>query len=246
MILEVREITKSFGRFMAVGDVSFCVNRGEISSIIGPNGAGKTTLFNLITGHLKPDRGRVLFNGEEITGLNPSEISRKRISRSFQRSNIFPFLTVFENIQLSILANKGKTKKLFTPAKGMVRQETMNILEEIGLADRSMDISGSLSYGEQKLLELGIALGNDPVLLLLDEPTAGMSPAETGPTMNRILKLARERDVTLVFIEHDIKTVFSVSEIIRVLHYGAFIAEGRPEDIRKNAEVQRIYLGEQK
>jgi branched-chain amino acid transport system ATP-binding protein len=245
LILQVEGLRKSFGQFMVIMDVSFSIKKGELSSIIGPNGAGKTTLFNLITGHLKPDKGRIIFNGEEITGLSPFQICRKKVSRSFQKSNIFPFLSVFDNIQLSILANQGKTMKLFTSARGMAKQETIAIMEEIGLSERGSDLAGNLSYGDQKLLELGIALGNDPVLLLLDEPTAGMSPAETTRTMNRIVKLTRERDMTLIFIEHDIKTVFSVSETIRVLHYGTFIAEGQPESIKNNSKVQEIYLGEQ-
>jgi branched-chain amino acid transport system ATP-binding protein len=186
----------------------------------------------------------VIFAGKEITGMTPSQICRKRISRSFQRSNIFPFLTVFDNIQLATLAKQGRTMNLFTPARRMARQETMAILEEIGLANRALNLGGDLSYGDQKLLELGIALATDPVLLLLDEPTAGMSPAETTRTMNRIVKLTKERGLTLIFIEHDIHTVFSISETIRVLHYGTLIAEGPPEDIKKNGEVQRIYLGE--
>ncbi|HXX32969.1 MAG TPA: ABC transporter ATP-binding protein [Thermodesulfobacteriota bacterium] len=246
MILRVEGLSKSFGGLMAVYNVSFSIQRGERCAIIGPNGAGKSTLFNLLTGHLHPDRGRVYFQEEEITGLPPHRICRKRISRSFQRVNIFPMLSVFENIQVALLAVQRKSKMIFSPAQKMVRQETERLLENIGLQEQREVISGILSHGDQKRLELGIALAGNPLLLLLDEPTQGMSPDETAATMALIDRITREREITLLFVEHDIGTVFALAEVIRVLHLGTLIAEGKPDEIRANDEVQRIYLGERK
>ena len=246
MILRVERLSKSFGGLMAVHNVSFSIQRGERCAIIGPNGAGKSTLFNLLTGHLHPDRGRVYFQEEEITGLPPHRICRKRISRSFQRVNIFPMLSVFENIQVALFAVQRKSKTIFSPARKMARQETERLLENIGLQGQREVISGTLAHGDQKRLELGIALAGDPLLLLLDEPTQGMSPDETAATMALIDRITREREITLLFVEHDIGTVFALAEVIRVLHLGALIAEGKPDEIRANDEVQRIYLGERK
>lgn len=246
MILRVERLSKSFGGLMAVYNVSFSIQRGERCAIIGPNGAGKSTLFNLLTGHLRPDGGRVYFQDEEITGLPPHRICRKRISRSFQRVNIFPMLSVFENIQVALLAVQRKSKMIFSPARKMARQETERLLENIGLQEQREVISGTLSHGDQKRLELGIALAGDPLLLLLDEPTQGMSPDETAATMTVIDRITREREITLLFVEHDIGTVFALAEVIRVLHLGTLIAEGKPDEIRANDEVQRIYLGERK
>ena len=246
MILRVEGLSKSFGGLMAVYNVSFSIQRGERCAIIGPNGAGKSTLFNLLTGHLHPDRGRVYFQEEEITGLPPHRICRKRISRSFQRVNIFPMLSVFENIQVALLAVQRKSKMIFSPAQKMVRQETERLLENIGLQEQREVISGILSHGDQKRLELGIALAGNPLLLLLDEPTQGMSPDETAATMALIDRITREREITLLFVEHDIGTVFALAEVIRVLHLGTLIAEGKPDEIRANDEVQRVYLGERK
>jgi branched-chain amino acid transport system ATP-binding protein len=246
MILRVEGLSKSFGGLMAVHNVSFRIEQGERCAIIGPNGAGKSTLFNLLTGHLHPDGGRVYFQEEEITRLPPHRICRKRISRSFQRVNIFPMLSVFENIQVALFAVQRKSKMIFSPARKMARQETERLLENIGLQGQREVISGTLSHGDQKRLELGIALAGDPLLLLLDEPTQGMSPDETAATMALIDRITREREITLLFVEHDIGTVFALAEVIRVLHLGALIAEGKPDEIRANDEVQRIYLGERK
>jgi len=246
MTLRVERLSKSFGGLMAIHNVSFSIRRRERCAIIGPNGAGKSTLFNLLTGHLHPDGGRVYFQEEEITGLPPHRICRKRISRSFQRVNIFPMLSVFENIQVALLAVQRKSKMIFSPARKMARQETERLLTDIGLQEQREVISGTLSHGDQKRLELGIALAGDPLLLLLDEPTQGMSPDETAATMAVIDRITREREITLLFVEHDIGTVFALAEVIRVLHLGTLIAEGEPDEIRANDEVQRIYLGERK
>lgn len=245
MILEVRSLKKYFGGITAVHDVSFGLEKHEVSSIIGPNGAGKTTLFNLITGKLTPDGGKVLFKGDDISGLQPYQICYKKLGRSFQVTNIFPKLNVYENIQVSILSAQGKSRKLFGRANRMVKEETMEILENLELADKRDVLGGLLAHGDQKRLDIGISLASLPELLLLDEPTAGMSPQETVKTTELIKKLAKERGMTVLLIEHDMSVVFSISEIIRVMHQGQLIAEGKPEEIRSNTKVQQIYLGEQ-
>jgi branched-chain amino acid transport system ATP-binding protein len=243
-LLEVAGLKRSFGGFEALGGVSFQVEAGEISAVIGPNGAGKTTLFNVITGHLAPDSGRVGFAGRDITGQPPHAICRLGLARSFQRTNIFPRLSVFENVQIAILSHERRAYGLWTPAQGLGRDRTMEILEDVGLAPRAADPSGSLSYGDQKQLELGIALALQPTLLLLDEPTAGMSPQETRTSVALVARIARERKLTVLFTEHDMDVVFSVAQRIRVLHQGRLIAEGAPEEIRGLAEVKRVYFGE--
>lgn len=244
-MFRVEEIGKSFGGLMAVNQVSFNIEKGELSSIIGPNGAGKTTLFNLLTGHLPPDTGRILFKGKEITGLSPHEICRKGIGRSFQRTNIFPRLSAFDNVQVAVMSWRRKSSNIFLRAQNMLREETDEILESVGLGDKKEMTAGLLAHGDQRRLEIGIALGSHPELLLLDEPTAGMSAEELGRTVELIQSLARERGLTLLFIEHDMNVVFGISEKIRVMHMGRIIAEGRPEDVRANDEVQRIYLAEE-
>ena len=240
----VAGLKRSFGGFQALGGVSFQVEAGEISAVIGPNGAGKTTLFNVITGHLAPDSGRVGFAGRDITGQPPHAICRLGLARSFQRTNIFPRLSVFENVQIAILSHERRAYGLWTGAQGLGRDRTMEILEDVGLAPRAADPSGSLSYGDQKQLELGIALALEPTLLLLDEPTAGMSPQETRTSVALVARIARERKLTVLFTEHDMDVVFSVAQRIRVLHQGRLIADGAPEEIRGLAEVKRVYFGE--
>jgi branched-chain amino acid transport system ATP-binding protein len=245
MILEVKGLKKSFGGITAVHEVSFGLEKYEVSSIIGPNGAGKTTLFNLITGKLALDEGHVIFKGDNISRLKPYQLCHKKLGRSFQITNIFPRLNAFENIQISILSAHGKIKNFFYPATRLVRQETMEILEGLGLADKRDILGGLLAHGDQKRLDIGISLASRPELLLLDEPTAGMSPEETMMTTELIKKMAKDRGITVLLIEHDMKVVFSISEIIRVMHEGELIAEGQPEEIRNNKRVQQIYLGEQ-
>ena len=244
MLLRVEQVSKSFEGFVAVHNVDLTVEKGQMACIIGPNGAGKSTLFNLITGHLQPTHGRVFFQERDITGLPPYKICQLGMGRSFQRTNIFPRLSVFDNVQVAVLSHQKKTLHFFTPAKKLVQHETYALLEQVGLADEAQSISGTLSYGFQKQLELGIALASEPELLLLDEPTAGMSPQETANTIALIGKIARERDLTLLFTEHDMDVVFSIAEKITVLHQGQVLAEGPPEEVRRNPEVQRVYLGE--
>ncbi|HEY7710793.1 MAG TPA: ABC transporter ATP-binding protein [Candidatus Entotheonella sp.] len=244
MLLRVENVTKSFDGFVAVNNFNLTVEPGQMACIIGPNGAGKSTAFNLITGHLQPTRGRIFFRDREITGFPPHEICQMGVGRSFQRTNIFPRLSVFENVQVAVLSHAKKTLNFFTPAKKLVQDETYQLLEDVGLVDEAQSISGTLSYGFQKQLELGIALASEPELLLLDEPTAGMSPQETASSIELIGKIARDRGLTLLFTEHDMDVVFSIAEKITVLHQGEVLAEGLPEEVRTNPEVQRVYLGE--
>lgn len=244
MILRAEGLTKSFRKLMAVNDVSFSIEENELSSIIGPNGAGKTTLFDLLTGHIPPDSGRVTFKGRDITKLPPYTICRAGVGRSFQRLNIFPRLSAFENIQVAVFSAQRKSGNLFSQAEKMVREETEEILVSVGLDDKKEVQGGLLAHGDQKRLEIGIALACQPELLLLDEPTAGMSPRETIETADLIQKLATQRGLTLIFVEHDMNVVFDISDKIRVMYQGRMIAEGKPEEVKANDEVQRIYLGE--
>jgi branched-chain amino acid transport system ATP-binding protein len=243
-VLELRELRKSFDGFLATAGVSLAVAQGSISAIIGPNGAGKTTLFNLITGHLTPDSGQVLFKGRDVTGIAPHDLCRLGMGRSFQRTNIFPRLTVYQNVQAAFLSHRGRGWNLFAPVEELYRAETEALLAAVGLADRAAEVSGFLSHGAQKQLELGIALALEPEILLLDEPTAGMSASETREAIALIARLARERRLTLLFTEHDMEVVFSIAQRITVLHQGRVIAEGAPEEVRGDAEVRRVYLGE--
>lgn len=243
-LLRAETITIDFDGFVAVNQVDLTVDQGQIACIIGPNGAGKSTTFNLLTGHLRPTRGRVFFRDRDITGLTPHTICLLGIGRSFQRTNIFPRLTVFENVQVAVLSHHKKSLNMFTPASKLVQDETYAILEDVGLADEAQAIGGTLSYGLQKQLELGIALSSEPEILLLDEPTAGMSPQETSSTIQLVERIARERGLTLLFTEHDMDVVFSIAEKITVLHQGEVLAEGKPDEVRHNPEVQRVYLGE--
>ena len=243
-MLEVRDIRKAFDGFLAVGGVSLTVAPGQIAAIIGPNGAGKTTFFNLITGHVRPDTGAVLLEGRDITGVSPHDVCRLGMGRSFQRTNIFPRLTVFQNVQAAYISHRGRGRDLFRRVDRLYAEETEAVLASLGLLDRSGEVSGFLSHGAQKQLELGIALASEPRLLLLDEPTAGMSATETRETIQLIDRLAHERGLTLLFTEHDMEVVFSIAQKITVLHQGRVIADGAPTEVRANAEVRRVYLGE--
>jgi branched-chain amino acid transport system ATP-binding protein len=240
----VESLLKAFGDFQAVNGAELTVNPGDLVAVIGPNGAGKTTLFNLITGHLKPDQGRILFKGEDIARQPAHQICRKGIARSFQIANIFPRLTVFRNVQVAVLSQKNLSRTLFRPAQHMVVRETREILERVGLSDQHGALAASLSHGDKRILEIAIALGNEPELLILDEPTAGMSPEETAATMSLVNRLAREQGLTILFCEHDMDVVFNVATSIMVMQQGRTIVQGPPEDVRRNVTVQEAYLGE--
>jgi len=246
MILETHSLRKSFGGLAAVQDVNLKIQAGELVSIIGPNGAGKTTLFNLLTGHIPADSGRVIFQGKEITRLLPHAISRMGIGRSFQRLNIFPRLSAFENVQVAVFSARRQSRNVFSRAYKLARKETEAILESVGLLDKRDMQGGLLAHGDQKRLEMGIALAVEPRLLLLDEPTQGMSPRESSELTQLIQKLVRERGLTLIFVEHDMNVVFGISDSIKVMHLGRILFEGKPDEVKRNEEVQRIYLGEEK
>ena len=245
MILKAEKLTKSFGGLVAVDGISFEIKENELSSIIGPNGAGKTTLFNLLTGGLPCDSGRVIFKGEDISNCHPYEVCQKGVGRSFQVLNIFPRLSTFENIQVAVFSAQGKSGKLFSPSKEIFREETSEILESVGLSDHKDVLGSLLAHGDRRRLDIGIALASNPELLLLDEPTAGMSPKESLEITELIQKLAKERGLSLIFIEHDMNVVFGISDKIRVMHQGRIIFEGNPEEVKANDEVQQIYLGEE-
>ena len=242
-MLRVEHLHKSFEDFKAVDGANLHVGPGDLVAVIGPNGAGKTTLFNLITGHLKPNQGRILFKDQDITRLAAHEICRRGIARSFQIANIFPRLSVFRNVQVSVLSQKKLRRTLFRPAQSLVVEETHRILDSVGLSDKKLDVAGSLSHGDKRILEIAIALGNEPELLILDEPTAGMSPDETASTMALVNRLAREQGLTILFCEHDMEVVFNVATSIMVMQHGHTIIQGMPEEVRQNATVQEAYLG---
>ena len=244
-MLEISGLRKSFDGFIATSDVSLSVARGEIAAVIGPNGAGKSTLFNLITGHIRPDAGRVHLEGRDITGAAPHYICRIGMGRSFQRANIFPKLTVFENVQAALIAHHRAATNLWSSSHDIFREETNQLLESLGLLPQAEVTSGTLSYGNQKQLELGIALAASPKILLLDEPTAGMSSIETAEAIRLLQRIATERELTLLFTEHDMDVVFAIAHRIAVLHQGRIIAIGRPDEVRADPEVRRVYLGEQ-
>jgi branched-chain amino acid transport system ATP-binding protein len=242
-MLHVEAVEKSFGEFMAVVDASLTVRKGELVAVIGPNGAGKTTLFNLITGHLKNDGGSITFKGVGISGLRPHEICNRGIARSFQIVNIFPRLTVFENVQVAVLAQQKKSSYIFRPAHKLAVEETHNILDSVDLSHKAGHIAGSLSHGDQKILEMAIALGSKPELLILDEPTAGMSPEETFATMELVKDLAVTQDLTILFCEHDMEIVFSIAQSIMVMYQGRTLVQDKPKAVRNNKKVQEAYLG---
>jgi branched-chain amino acid transport system ATP-binding protein len=242
-MLRVQELQKSFGDFKAVNGAHLTVEKGQLVAVIGPNGAGKTTLFNLITGQLQSDGGSIVFNDENINKLPPYKICRKGIARSFQIANIFPRLPIFRNVQVSVLSQQKLSNKLFHPASQMAVEETSRILESVGLLNKKFDVAGSLSHGDKRTLEIAIALGNEPELLILDEPTAGMSPEETTATMSLIQTLADKQGLTILFCEHDMEVVFNVAQSIMVMQQGYTIIQGTPEEVRQNSEVQKAYLG---
>ena len=243
-LLHAQSVSKSFGGVQAVSRVDVQVREGELACIIGPNGAGKTTFFNLITGYVTPDEGRVIFDGQDITRPPPHRAVRLGLVRSFQKTHVFPQMSVAENVQTMVLVQKKRSLDFLSTALRLERDETEELLAMVGLAGSARSLAGTLSAGDRKRLELGIALAARPKLLLLDEPTCGMSPTETASTIELIQRLGREQRLTLLFTEHKMDVVFSIAERIAVLHFGRLIAEGKPEDIRANDEVRRVYFGD--
>lgn len=244
-LLELKGVSKQFGGLVAVDGLSYGVKKGEIRGIIGPNGAGKTTLFNLITGELKPTGGRVYLKGDDITGLPPDIICRKGMSRTFQLTFIFPEMTVFECIWVGVYSRFRKPwNLLFSRAgrSGTVADKAMQIIRTVGLEEKSDELASNLSYGDQKVLEIAMALSTDPVILLLDEPTQGVGPGEVDAIIGLVELLSNE--MSIVLIEHDMDIVTRLCHNVTVLSFGKMIAEGSCELISRNEEVQRIYLGE--
>lgn len=242
-MLQIKSLRKSFDGFQAVKEANLSVNTGEVVAVIGPNGAGKTTLFNLVSGQIRPDGGSVQFKGENICGLSPHQLCRKGMSRSFQIVKIFSRMSVFENVQTAVISRMKKTSHLFTPARSIAVKETLSILEAMGLSDKRDRISGLLSHGDQKVLEMAISLGSDPQLLILDEPTAGMSGEETAMAIDLMKRLSRDMGLTILFCEHDVEMVFSFSDRIMVMQQGSTIAQGTPDQIRNDPQVRKAYLG---
>jgi branched-chain amino acid transport system ATP-binding protein len=242
-MLRVDSLQKSFDGFLAVNNAALKVAAGDVVAVIGPNGAGKTTLFHLITGQLAPTSGTIEFKGENIAGLAPYRVCRKGISRSYQVVNIFTRLSVFDNVQVAVLSHRRKTFNIFRPAKTIAVSETRQILENVGLLDKADMTSGALSHGDQKVLEIAIALGNRPELLILDEPTAGMSPEETAVTLQLMQQLSGEMGLTILFCEHDMGIVFSIASQIMVMQQGKSIIQGPPDEVRGNQLVRQAYLG---
>ena len=246
-LLETHDLVKQFGGLTATDDVNLQVEEDERLSIIGPNGAGKSTLINLITRRLEPTRGDILFGGESIVGLKPHEVVQRGVSKSFQTASIFPEMTVGENARIAALAAEhGAFRFNFLRHRNRypeIDERTRTTLESVDLFGQKDVPAADLPYGDKRRLEIGIALAAEPDLLLMDEPTAGMSPEETHATVELIEEIAAERGLTIVLVEHDMEVVFRVSDRIAVLNRGRIIAEGTPDEIRANPAVQEAYLG---
>jgi branched-chain amino acid transport system ATP-binding protein len=246
-LLRFESVGKRFGDFVAVKDVSLALPAERLTAIIGPNGAGKTTLINLATGAVLPDRGRLHFNGEDITRLTVHHRVRKGLSRSFQIMNVFGRLSVLQNILVPVLARRGRAGVPFRGLEGEAEAvaEARRILGEIGLLDHEHDPAGALSHGDQRLLELGIAIAPAPRLCFLDEPSSGLTPTERSTVLGLVRRLSGERHTTFVIVEHDMDVVFSLAEWIVVMNRGEVLVEGTPAEIRENPAVREVYLGEE-
>ncbi|MBC7734210.1 MAG: ABC transporter ATP-binding protein [Bacteriovorax sp.] len=243
-ILEVERVTQRFGNFVALNQVSVSFQPGKLTAIIGPNGAGKSTFFNVVSGAFPPTQGRIRFQGRDITGLAQHEFARIGIAKSFQITTVFKQLSAHENVRVAAQMRASRFELLRARAgmKALIEKADA-LLERVGLGGLRDKAAGDLAHGQQRALEIAMALASEPVLLLMDEPTAGMSPEETTVMMRLISALAAER--TVVLVEHKMKLVMGLCERLIVLHHGEFLAEGTPEQIRNNADVRRVYLGEE-
>ncbi len=243
-MLRLENVVKSFGGVVATNDVSLTFPTGSLSAVIGPNGAGKTTLFNLVTGHLVPDSGRILLGEENIAGLAPVDIVRKGVGRAFQVASIFPTMTVEQSLMCAVASHMHTSEAMlsaFPPPA--VRQRTEELIDLLDMGPVARLLSANISHGDQKLLDIGLALALEPSVLMLDEPTAGMGPEERWQMIGTVRRLWEQGDMTLIFIEHDMDIVFEVSQEIHVLSYGSVLAQGTADDIRSHPDVVEAYLG---
>lgn len=243
-ILSIEGIGKEFGGFHALSGVNLQLAEKSVHALIGPNGAGKSTLLNVVSGQLAPSTGQVLFRGRSICGRPAHETARGGIARSFQITSIFAGFTVFENVQMALLAQQGLCTGMFTSAAALQRNEARSLLELVRLEDHADRVAGELAAGDRKRLEFAIAMAGRPAVMLLDEPTAGMSPDERAIVIHLIRQINQDRGVAVLFTEHDIDMVFAIADRISVLHQGSCIAEGAPESVRADRRVQEVYLGE--
>jgi len=245
-ILELQGIYKDFEGLEVLFGINLGIQQGERHAIIGPNGAGKSTIFNIITGKYLPSKGKVFFKGLDVTGTSPYKLNRHGLARSFQITNIFRTMTVFQNVRNAILSRNKIRYNLFSRLDRMmnIREQTEKVLEQIGLLDRKDVMAGLLSYGQQRALEIGLTIATEPELILLDEPTAGMSSEETREAVKLIGRVTQGK--TLIIVEHDMEVVFSLADRITVIYYGETLASGPPGEIRQNQKVKDAYLGEEK
>ncbi len=244
-ILEVKDIHFSYGKFKVLNGITLKVKKGGITALIGPNGAGKTTFYNVISGKFSPTKGKIFFNGKDITGLPAHKIVKLKLVRSFQITNVFPELTVLENILIPLILEKGYTFAIFKNIKKFkdLYFQANEILEKLKIADLKNKKVKELAYGDKRLVEIGITFASSPEMILLDEPTAGMNPEETERIVNLIKELSENSNVTFFITEHDMNVVFAVSEYIFVLHQGRLLAQGTPNEIKNNSKVKEAYLG---
>jgi branched-chain amino acid transport system ATP-binding protein len=242
-VLTVSGLSKAFGGLTAVDQVGFTLESGKLLAMIGPNGAGKSTCFNMLNGQLRPDAGSIRFRDRELVGLQPRQIWRLGVGRTFQITATFASMTVAENVQVALLSHQGRLHDLWRPAAGQYRPEALALLERVGMAEQAERACGVLAYGDLKRVELAVALANGPALLLMDEPTAGMAPAERIELMALTAEIVRESGLAVLFTEHDMDVVFAHADRIIVLDRGRLIAEGTPTEVRDDPRVQEIYLG---
>ena len=242
-ILEVHNLYKSFGGVEAVKDVSFELGKGQLLAMIGPNGAGKSTCFNLINGQLRPDHGRIIIMGKEINGSKPRDVWKLGVGRTFQITSTFASMTVLENVQMALLSYHRRTNSLLRKVSQLYVDESLELLKRVGIGDQANRTCGVLAYGDLKRVELAVALANKPGLLLMDEPTAGMGPAQRKTLMELTRNIVRTRNIGVLFTEHDMDVVFNHADRIIVLSRGELMAEGTPAEVQKNAKVKEIYLG---
>ena len=242
-ILEVHNLYKSFGGVEAVKDVSFELGKGQLLAMIGPNGAGKSTCFNLINGQLRPDHGRIIIMGKEINGSKPRDVWKLGVGRTFQITSTFASMTVLENVQMALLSYHRRTNSLLRKVSQLYVDESLELLRRVGIEDQASRTCGVLAYGDLKRVELAVALANKPGLLLMDEPTAGMGPAQRQTLMELTRNIVRTRNIGVLFTEHDMDVVFNHADRIIVLSRGELMAEGSPAEVQDNAKVKEIYLG---